>query len=358
MPFNEKQSLIPDEGILLEDIRFLIQDTKGRVAAVVNSAMTRLYWEIGNRILQEVLQSRRADYGEQIVKALAQQLSMEFGTGWSSKHLRHCIKFAEVFRDFEKVSTVWRQLSWSHFKELIYLQNPLQRDFYLEMCRLENWSVRTFRERINSMLYERTAISKKPEQLIQQELAQLKGEQKLSPDLVFRDPYFLDFLGLKDTYSEKDLESAILNELQRFIVELGTDFAFLGRQKRITVDEEDYYLDLLFFHRRLRCLVAIDLKLGKFKAAYKGQMELYLRWLEKYEQMEGENAPIGLILCAATNEEHIEFMQLDKSNIKVAEYLTHLPPMNVLGQKLHLAIEAAKVRQAQSELDNNQEKVA
>lgn len=345
MVLDERKSLVPQEGMLLSDIRNLIQETKGQVAMVVNSAMTRLYWEIGNRIHREVLQFNRADYGEQIVKSLAQELSGEFGTGWSSKHLRHCIKFAEVYPEFEIVSTVWRQLSWSHFKELIYLQNPLQREFYLEMCKIENWSVRTFRERINSMLYERTAISKKPEELIKQELAELKSEQKLSADLVFRDPYFLDFLGLKDTYSQKDLESAILVELQKFIIELGSDFAFLGRQKRITIDEEDYYLDLLFFHRRLRCLVAIDLKLGKFKAAFKGQMELYLRWLEKYEQMEGENAPIGLILCTGADKEHIEFMQLEKSNIKVAEYMTQLPEIGLLEQRLGMAIEMAKQKQ-------------
>ena len=192
------------------------------------------------------------------------------------------------------------------------------------------------------MLYERTAISKKPEQTIINDLELLKNEQQLSPDLVFRDPYFLDFLGLRDTYSEKDLEASILVELQKFIIELGSDFAFMARQKRITIDNDDYYIDLLFYHRRLKCLVVIDLKLGKFEAAYKGQMELYLRWLEKHEGIEGENLPIGLILCASKNQEHIELLQLEKSNIKVAEYLTQLPDMKLLEQRLHQAIEMAK----------------
>jgi predicted nuclease of restriction endonuclease-like (RecB) superfamily len=194
------------------------------------------------------------------------------------------------------------------------------------------------------MLYERTAISKKPELTIQNDLDLLKNEQKLSPDLVFKDPYVLDFLGLKDTYSEKDLESAIIAELQRFISELGSDFAFLARQKRITIDTTDYYIDLLFYHRRLKCLVAIDLKIGDFEAAFKGQMELYLRYLEKYEQVEGENSPIGLILCSGKNEEHVELLQLDKSNIRVADYLTLLPSQEILKQKLHQAIENAKNR--------------
>jgi predicted nuclease of restriction endonuclease-like (RecB) superfamily len=227
---------------------------------------------------------------------------------------------------------------------LIFIEDPIKRDFYIEMCKLEKWSSRQLQERINSMLYERTAISKKPELTIQNDLKSLKDEQKISPDLVFRDPYFLDFLGLQDTYSEKDLETAIIAELQRFISELGNDFAFLARQKRITIDNRDYKIDLLFFQRRLKCLVAIDLKLGDFDAAFKGQMELYLRYLEKYEMMEGENPPIGLILCAGKNEEHIELLQLDKSNIRVAEYLTALPEKALLMQKLHKAIESARNR--------------
>ena len=192
------------------------------------------------------------------------------------------------------------------------------------------------------MLYERTAISKKPELTIQNDLKVLKNEQKLNPDLVFRDPYFLDFLGLGDQYSEKDLENSIIVEMQRFIIELGSDFAFLARQKRITIDDRDYYIDLLFYHRRLKCLVAIDLKIGEFQASYKGQMELYLRYLEKYEQVDGENTPIGLILCTGKNEEHIELLQLDKSQIRVADYLTALPTQKVLQEKLHRAVEIAR----------------
>jgi predicted nuclease of restriction endonuclease-like (RecB) superfamily len=233
-------------------------------------------------------------------------------------------------------------LSWSHLKTLIYIEAPLKRDFYLEICRLEHWSVRQLQERINSLLFERTAISKKPEETIRQDLKQLREQGQLSPDLTFRDPYVLDFLGLSDSYSEKDLESAILAELQRFIIELGSDFAFLARQKRITIDNRDYYIDLLFYHRRLRRLVAIDLKLGEFEAAYKGQMELYLRFLEKHEQIEGEATPIGLILCTGKSVEHVELMQLDQSNIRVADYLTLLPPRETLQAKLHLSIELAR----------------
>lgn len=329
---------------LFSSIRQLIEESKQQVAVVVNSAMSMLYWQIGKRINEEILQNTRANYGEQVVKQLSEQLMVQYGQGWSMKQLRHCMKFAEVFPEFQIVSTLWRQLSWSHFKEVMYIDDSLKRDFYIEICKLEKWSVRIFRERIQSMLYERTAISKKPELTIANDLELLKNEQKISPDLVFRDPYFLDFLGLKDTYSEKDLENSILAELQRFIIEFGSDFAFMARQKRITIDHRDYYIDLLFFHRRLKRLIAIDLKIGEFEAAYKGQMELYLRYLEKYEQVEGENTPIGLILCTGKNEEHVELMQLDKSNIRVADYYTMLPSEQLLKEKLHSALEIAKQR--------------
>jgi predicted nuclease of restriction endonuclease-like (RecB) superfamily len=275
---------------------------------------------------------------------LWRQLTDEYGASFSEKNLRRMMQFAEIFPDEQIVVSVIRQLSWTHILAVLPIDDPLKRAFYIEMCKLEKWSVRTFRERIQSMLYERTAISKKPELTIQQDLERLQNEQKLNPDLVFRDPYFLDFLGLKDTYSEKDLENSIIAELQRFIIEFGSDFAFMARQKRITIDQRDYYIDLLFFHRRLKCLIAIDLKIGEFEAAYKGQMELYLRYLEKYEQVEGENTPIGLILCTGKNEEHVELMQLDKSNIRVADYYTILPSEQVLKEKLHRAIEIAKQR--------------
>ncbi len=244
----------------------------------------------------------------------------------------------------EIVVTLSRQLSWSHFVGILPIKDDLQRDFYAEMCRIERWSVRTLRKKIDGMLYERTAISKKPEELVKKELSALRDEDRLTPDLVFRDPYFLDFLGLKDTFSEKDLETAILREMESFILEIGIGFSFVARQKRVTVDNEDYYLDLLFFHRKLKRLIAIELKLGKFKAAYKGQMELYLRWLEKYEKEPGEETPLGLILCAGKTSEQIELLQLNKSGIKVAEYMTELPKRELLEQKLHKAVELARKR--------------
>lgn len=329
---------------LVSEIKQLIVASKEHLAVSVNAEMTLLYWHVGNKINQEILGNERAEYGKQIVRAVSEQLTKEYGSGWSARHLHVCIKFAEVFSDIQIVHTLCAQLSWSHLRLITPIDSELKRMFYIEMCKMEKWSVRTFQERINSMLYERTAISKKPDETVLNDLELLEHTVQITPDLVFKDQYFLDFLGLKNTYSERDLESAILAELQHFIIELGSDFAFMARQKRITIDNDDYYIDLLFYHRRLKCLVVIDLKIGKFEAAHKGQLELYLRWLEKYEMLAGENLPIGLILCAYKNEEHVELLQLEKSNIKVAEYLTHLPDLKLLESKLHQSIERAKNR--------------
>jgi len=328
--------------MLIRDIRRLIEEARASVAVAVNAGMTMLYWQIGKRIHQEILQGKRAEYGEQIVSTLSRQLEVEYGRGFSAKNLRHMIHFAEVFPDEAIVSTLWRQLSWSHFKEIIYQKDDLQRDFYSEMCRIERWSVRTLRQKIDSMLFERTAISRKPEEVIRHEIDSLRHEDQLTPDLVFKDPYFLDFLGLRDRYLEKDLEDAILRKLEQFLLELGAGFSFIARQKRIQVDSDDYYIDLLFFNRRLKRLVAIDLKLGDFKPADKGQMELYLRWLDKYDRQDDEHTPIGLILCAGKKRETVELLALEQSGIRVAEYMTELPPRKMLEQELHKAIEQAQ----------------
>ena len=248
------------ESKLLSDIRSLIVSARGRVAAQVNEELTMLYWSVGRRVREELLRSERADYGKEIVSALGRQLTQEFGGGFSDKNLWHMIRFVEVFADEKILSALRRQLSWTHFRRLIYIDDALKRDFYAELCRVERWSTRTLDRKIGGMLYERTALSKKPEALIREELDGLRTEDRLTPDLVFRDPYLLDFLGLKDKVIEKDLEDAIIRELERFILELGGGFAFVARQKRITVDNDDYYLDLLFFHRGLRRLVAIELR--------------------------------------------------------------------------------------------------
>lgn len=327
---------------IFEQIVPYIEKARTKVAFVLNSEITLLYWRMGREMEEYILVGERAAYGKQIISSLAKQVSLKYGNGFSYSSLTRMIHFYKLFPDAEIVATLSQQLTWSHFVELLPIEDDLKRSFYLELCRKEHWTIRTMREKIDTMLYERTALSLKPEETIAKELEILKEEGTNTPDLVFRSPYVLHFLGLKNTYSEQDLETAILNHLQDFIIELGSDFAFLARQKRIIIDEEDFHIDLLFYHRGLKRLIAIDLKLGKFKAAYKGQMELYLRWLDKYERKTGEESPIGLILCAEKRQEQIELLELAEGNIRVAEYLTTLPSKEILAKKLHLAIEIAR----------------
>jgi predicted nuclease of restriction endonuclease-like (RecB) superfamily len=329
---------------LAGDIRVLIGEARAGLAATVNSALTMLYWRIGRRIRAEVLQGERAGYGEQIVASLARQLEAEHGRGFGAKNLRHMLRFGEVFEAEEIVYALSRQLSWTHLRSLIYIDDPLKREFYLEMCRSEGWSTRTLQGRLDSMLFERTALSRKPDELLTSELATLRDQGVFGPNLVLKDPYVLDFLGLRDRYLEKDLEDAILRELEHFLLELGAGFSFVARQKRLQIDNNDFYIDLLFYNRRLRRLVAIELKLGEFKAADKGQMELYLRWLAKHEQEPGEAPPLGIILCTGKNREQIELLELDQSGIHVAEYLTGLPSRQLLEQKLHEAVALSRAR--------------
>lgn len=329
---------------LAADVRGMIEQARSQIARIVNAGMTLLFWRVGKRIQMEILGKQRAEYGKEILATLSQELSREYGSGFSYSALTRMVRFAETFPDAEIVATLSQQLGWSHFKEIISMKNDLQRDFYAEMCRVENWSVRTLRSKIDAMLFERTAISKKPKEVARAELQGLREKDTLTPDLIFRDPYILDFLGLKDRYLEKDLEDSILREMEAFLLELGDGFAFLARQKRIQIGPDDFYLDLLFYHRRLKRLIAIDLKLGEFKAEFKGQMELYLRWLAKNELQPGEKPPLGIILCAGKKQEQVELLEVGKSGIHVAEYLTALPSRNLLLQKLHAAIKISRER--------------
>jgi predicted nuclease of restriction endonuclease-like (RecB) superfamily len=329
---------------LVSEVRQLILAAREHVAQTVNAGLTLLYRQVGDRIRREVLKAERAQRGERIVALLAGQLEREFGRGFAEKNLRRMIQFAEVFPDQRIVVSLIRHLTWTHFIALIPIKDVLAREFYAQMCRIERWSVRALRSRIDSMLFERTALSRKPAKLAEQELKALRENDALTPDLVFRDPYVLDFLGLADTYSEKDLEAAILREIESFLLELGAGFAFVARQKRITLDGDDYYIDLLFYHRRLRRLVVIELKLGEFKPADTGQVELYLRWLDRHERQAGEEAPLALILCAGAKRETVEYLDLGRSGIHVAGYLTELPPRELLARRLHEAVARARAR--------------
>lgn len=318
---------------LLTDLSQLIEQGKEKIAVQVNSTMTLVYWQIGKRINEDILQNERAEYGKEIIKEIANKLTTRYGRSFAVVNLRRMMQFASVFYDFEIVVPLARQLSWSHFIILIPIENEDKRLFYAQKTIEETWGKRELRHQIERKAYERSEIAN----------VQLPSIEK-DIQHTFKDPYFLDFLGLKDGYLENDLESAILKELELFILELGGKFAFVERQKRMIIDGQDFYLDLLFYHRKLKRLVAIELKIGKFKAAYKGQMELYLKWLNKYEKEEGEAFPIGLILCAEASSEQVELLEMHKDGIMVAEYWTDLPPKEQLEAKIHSALVEAKER--------------
>lgn len=340
---------------LIKELKALIVQARQTVAHSVNANLTMLYWQIGERINKDMLNGERAKYGDKTIESVAKELTALYGNNFAVKSLRRMMQFASVFPDQKIVVSLIRQLSWTHFLALIPLKDNLQREFYAQMCRVENWSVRTLRKKIDSMLFERTALSKQPEKLVAAELATLKDKDQLSPELIFKDPYLLEFLGLNDHYLEKDLEDAILREMEGFLMEMGAGFAFLARQKRIQIDAVDFYLDLLFFNRNLNCLIAVELKQGDFKPEYKGQMELYLRWLDKHDRRENEDPPLGIILCTGKQQEQIELLQLDRSGIHVAEYLTQLPPKDMLRDRLHQAIEHSRQRLNPQALPNEQD---
>lgn len=318
---------------LVQELSVLIEESKQHVSRVANSSLTLLFWHIGKRINEEILNNERAAYGKQIIGTVAQQLEKKHGRNFTEKNVRRMIRFAQEFSDYNILPPLAAKLSWSHFLELFPLKTKEAKLYYAQHSIEENWGKRELRNQISRKAFERAELAN----------TQFSSEQT---DLLntFKDPYMLDFLNLKNTYLEQDLEKAILQELEAFILELGKGFAFMERQKRMIIDGDDFYLDLLFYNRNLKRLVAVELKIGKFEAAHKGQMELYLKWLNKYEKQEGEKEPIGLILCAESNKEQIELLEMHKDGIMVAEFWTALPPKAELEAKLHQLLIEAKER--------------
>ena len=329
---------------LYNDVSNLIENAKRKVVTQINTEFVILNWNIGDKIKNELLKNQKPEYGKQVITKLSKKLMHKYGKGYSYSNLYRMLQINEYFEDFQIFATLSQKLSWSHWVEIVKMDTDIKRKFYVTMCMNENWSVRTLRERIDSALFERTAISKKPEQTIKNDLKLLTDENKMTTELFFRDPYILDFLDLKDTYNESDLENAIIRELEKFILEMGNDFAFLARQKRITIDGEDFYIDLLFYHRKMKRLVVIELKLEKFKPEHKGQVELYLKWLDKYEKAEGEESPIAIILCATKSDTMTKLLGIENSGIHVAQYLTKYVPKEVLEEKFLSSIKNAKIQ--------------
>jgi predicted nuclease of restriction endonuclease-like (RecB) superfamily len=330
-------------NLLFKGIDHLIENARNRVSILLNQEVTLLYWSVGYYINTEIKTDDRLEYGGKILATLSQLLTRKHGKGFSYSALTRMSKVATLFNK-ETITTLSQQLSWSHLIELASFDNEAKRLFYCYACVNNGWGIRELRYKVDAMTYERSGIAVKGEHEIMS-LLKANSEKKLTPDMVFKNTYILDFLDLPYRHSEKQLENAIISHLENFILELGNGFAFLERQKRISIDAIDYHLDLLFYHRKLNRMVAIDLKIGKFKPEYKAQMELYLRYLQKYDKQAHENNPIGLLLCSEGNTEHIELLMLGEENIKVAQYLTELPEKQWFIDKMHRAIEISKMNQ-------------
>ena len=350
---NSDAMLHNSPDALIKDISTLIDEARNHIAHEYNSTQALLCWFIGKRIDEEILKSERAEYGETIVVSLSKHLALSYGKGYSRPNLFRMIKFAKAFPNRDIVSTLSRQLTWSHFVLICAIDDDLKRDFYAEMCRVQRWSVRALQKQLNSMLYERVALSKQPEGVIRLQLDELKQADEMTSDLTFKDPYFLNFIKENECLSEEDLENLILNNITEFLQELGSYFCFVARQKRMSTGKKDRYLDLLFFNRRLSRLIAIELKLGDFDPAYKGQMEWYLNWLDKNERFHHESKPMGIILCAGKDHDDIEYLEMDKTGIHVAQYLTEMPPREILEAHLRKAMTIAKENYLKKSLMND-----
>ena len=326
---------------LYEGVSAIIDNARRLVSVYVNAHASMTFWNVGKYIIDDMEYRTYSAYGKKILATLSQRLTARYGRGYTYSALTRMMKVARLYSDNEMFAMLSQTLSWSHFLELITIEDETKRLFYQQMSIGDHWSVQQLRDKQDEMAYERSLIVAKPDDEKVKKLENITVQQT-EPDVVLKSSYVLNFLGLNDYYTEKELENAIASQLENFILELGQGFAFLERQKRFTIDGTDYYLDLLFYHRKLKCLVAIDLKLGKFKPQYKGQMELYLKYMQKYEMQPDENPPIGLLLCSEGNTEHVELMMLDEDRIKVAQYLTCLPDKQWFVDKLNRSILIAK----------------
>jgi predicted nuclease of restriction endonuclease-like (RecB) superfamily len=330
---NPQPENLINETTLFEHISKIIEDRKFNAAVYANCEINLMFWEIGHYINSVILNFKRAPYGKKIFSTLSRKLTERYGKSFQEENLYRMTQFADVFTNTTTVKELLAALSWSHICELIRIKSENARIFYAKDAFARHLSVRELRNQISRKAFERTEIAN----------AQL-AESSTVPFNVFKDPYLLDILELKENYLEADLEKAILQGLENFILEFGHGFTFVERQKRLIVDGDDFQLDLLFYHRILRRLVAVELKLGRFKPQYKGQMELYLKWLDKFERQDEENAPIGLILCTEASRSQIELLEMDKAGIAVAEYWTVLPSKKEFEKKIQEILAEAQER--------------
>ncbi len=328
------QAVPPDDDRLFADVSLMVCGARERVTRTVNTQLTMLHWQVGNRIRSEILNYERAEYGERVIANLAERLTNEYGRGWSKESLLRMVRFACAYPTPEIVSSLMTQLTWTHFVQLISIENEHERRFYTKMALRNRWSVRQLRDQMRTSLYLRMHSGDPSEEEILTRLDELPVGHPPCVESTFKDPYVLDFLNLPREYTESQLEQAVLDEIERFLMELGGGFCFVARQQRMRVGKSDYALDLLFFHRALRRLVAVELKLGPLRPEYKGQMELYLRWLNREMRAPEEEAPVGLLLCTESDPALVELLDLNSDDIHVSTYLTEHLPMAALRSRV------------------------
>lgn len=339
----ETDSSLPAYTSVLTEILELMQQARSTAARSVNSIMTATYWEVGRRIVEyEQGGAQRAAYGEYLMKRLAADLTNQLGRGFSQRNLEQMRRFYQLWTipqtlPAESESTAIAShfsLPWSHYVKLISIKNAEARTFYETEALKNGWSLRQLERQVNTQFYERTLLSRNKAAMLESGVRS-RPEDKVTPEEEIKDPFVLEFLDLKDEYSESDLEEALIRHIESFLLELGSDFAFLGRQRRLRVGDQWFRVDLLFFHRRLRCLVIVDLKLGEFTHSDAGQMHLYLNYAREHWMYPGENPPVGLILCNRKNAAVAHYALEGLSNkVMAAEYQMVLPDEATLAAEL------------------------
>jgi predicted nuclease of restriction endonuclease-like (RecB) superfamily len=328
-----ENSLNSSENTVYHNVRSVLVAARQKAYTAVNSAMVEAYWEIGRQIMEAQGSDSRAEYGTGLLKFLSDRLSKEFGKGFDESSLRRMRQFYLVF---PIRATLSHELSWSHYRLLMKIDNDPRREFYLKECVECNWSVRQLERQITSFYYERLlATQKEGKESVKNEIQ--KTEPKTDPDYVLKDPYILEFLDLKENkkYQESELEQALIEKLQEFLLELGKGFSFVARQRRITIDGDHYYVDLVFYNYLLKCFVVIDLKTGKLNYQDIGQIDFYVRYFDDQVKLPEDNPTLGIVLCAEKNEAMAKYSVLsDKDNLFASKYMTYLPTEEELKNEL------------------------
>ena len=314
-------------------IRETVLNAKTKVYNAVNFAMVEAYWEIGREIIEAQGQNQRAEYGKQLLKYLSEQLTQEFGKGFTETNLRYMRQF---YLAFPIHHTLCDELSWSHYRLLMRIDDENRRAFYLKECANSSWSVRQLERQINSFYYERLLSTQSgSRESVKNEIQTL--EPKTDPDYILKDPYILEFLDLKENraYHEKDLEQGLIDNLQEFLLELGKGFSFVARQKRITIDGDHYYIDLCFYNYILKCFVLIDLKTEKLSYQDIGQIDFYVRYFEDKVKAPDDNPTIGIVLCSDKNDTMVKYSVLsDNEHLFASKYMLYLPSEEELKREL------------------------